>query len=180
MEFIIFVILPRYKIKLPNWICVRLEGKLLRSFHSGNSLNFWSTSLGIFIVLTYPARAVDSTMKTKTTQNRITYLFISFPFGTFIFKNINNKRHMDANESGLNIRILSPINVNWTIMLIAIIMTLYLIMYLGGFGRGDRLSTVGVLHHSIQFACLINIHELFIDSFIHYQYSNQYSNKYSK
>lgn len=87
MKFIIYGIHYLYA-KLPNlkavFISVRLEGKLFRRSHSGIFLNFWSTSLGIFIVLTYPARTVDSTMKTKTTQNRITYLFISFPFGTFI------------------------------------------------------------------------------------------------
>lgn len=33
-------------------------------------------------------------------------------------------------------------------------MTLYLIMYLWGFGKGGRLSSVGVLHHNILFARL--------------------------
>lgn len=124
--------------KLPNlnavFISVRLEGKLFRSSHWGIALNFWSTSLGIFIVLTYPARAVDNTMKTKTMQNRITYLFISFPFGTFIlnWKKNNNKRHIDPNESGLNIRIFTPKMSFDKIMLIALILSLYLIMYFGG------------------------------------------------
>lgn len=63
-------------------------------------------------------------------------------------------------------------------ILIALITTLYLIMYLGGFGRGGRLSYVRVLHHNIQVALLINIHGLFMVLFIQYKYSNQYSNKY--
>lgn len=49
-------------------------------------------------------------------------------------------------------------------MLIAMIMTFYLIMYLGGrYGSGGQLSSFGVLDHFILFTRLNNIHGLFSD-----------------